>query len=95
MKFKQYIRNWLGIKDPVKPKEPKDWSPDFGRLEKEHWKIHQVLKERTTSKCPVCKRVIHLWPFEDCSYYVKSGAAYHVECYKKDEIVTITVGESQ
>lgn len=71
------VRSWLGMA------EPRDWTTDFERLERDTWKYQQVIKRRVDGTCPGCKKTIHLWPLETEAYYTKDGEAYHVSCYMK------------
>lgn len=77
--IRQKIRKWLDIKEPI----IKDWTASFERFEKEHWKFKQCLKDRVKVDCPVCKKILILWPMETEAYYTRDGKAYHVECYDK------------
>lgn len=76
MSLKTKLRNYLDV-------EGKDWTEDFEKIEHELWKHQQLLKKRVSVVCPVCTKLLKLWPLEEEAYYTKDGKHYHVKCYEK------------
>lgn len=80
-KIKSFLRNWLGIKEPIKPTLNKDLEKQVEQLKKDLEFWHRTFRSFSVLPCAYCGKQMRVYPYGGAYYTTKDNRKVHAVCY--------------